>query len=54
VASRIRTEGRGDTMPVADSATAAGRARNRRVDIVVTQGDGNNAARTTSPSAAPH
>lgn len=53
VASRIRTEGRGDTMPVADSATAAGRARNRRVDIVVTQGDGNDTARATPPSAAP-
>ncbi len=36
VASRIRTEGRGDTVPIADSATTAGRARNRRVDIVVT------------------
>lgn len=50
VASRIRTEGRGDTMPVADSATAAGRARNRRVDIVVIQGDGGSAA---SPAAKP-
>ncbi|SFO52021.1 type VI secretion system protein ImpK [Variovorax sp. OK605] len=39
VASRIRTEGRGDTAPIADSATASGRAKNRRVDIVVTQGD---------------
>lgn len=38
VASRIQTEGKGDTVPVADNATAAGRARNRRVDIVVTQG----------------
>jgi type VI secretion system protein ImpK len=35
VASRMRTEGRGDTAPIADNATAAGRARNRRVDIVV-------------------
>jgi type VI secretion system protein ImpK len=42
VATRIRTEGRGDTAPIADSATAAGRARNRRVDIVVTQGDATN------------
>jgi type VI secretion system protein ImpK len=47
VASRIRTEGRGDTVPIADSATAAGRARNRRVDIVVTQGDGSSAVQTT-------
>jgi type VI secretion system protein ImpK len=50
VASRIRTEGRGDTMPMVDSATAAGRARNRRVDIVVIQGDGGSA---TSPAATP-
>jgi type VI secretion system protein ImpK len=47
VASRIRTEGRGDTVPIADSETAAGRARNRRVDIVVTQGDGSSAVQTT-------
>jgi type VI secretion system protein ImpK len=53
VASRMRTEGRGDTMPIADSATAAGRARNRRVDIVVTQGDANNAVRAVSPAPAP-
>ncbi|MDI3383523.1 type VI secretion system protein TssL, long form [Xenophilus aerolatus] len=38
VASRIQTEGKGDTVPVAQNATPAGRARNRRVDIVVTQG----------------
>lgn len=36
--SRLKIEGRGDTVPIADNATAAGRARNRRVDIVVTQG----------------
>jgi type VI secretion system protein ImpK len=56
VASRIRTEGRGDTAPIADSATAAGRAKNRRVDIVVTQGDGNNGAtvqRRRTAAAAP-
>ena len=34
---RIRTEGRGETQPVADNATAEGRAKNRRVDIEVTQ-----------------
>lgn len=32
-ASRLRAEGRGETRPVADNATAAGRARNRRVDL---------------------
>jgi len=36
---RLVVEGVGDTQPLADNITAAGRARNRRVDIVVTQGD---------------
>ncbi|WP_239467043.1 type VI secretion system protein TssL, long form [Rhodoferax koreensis] len=35
---RLKVEGRGDAQPVASNATAAGRARNRRVDIVVMQG----------------
>lgn len=51
VASRLQTEGRGDTAPISDSATAAGRARNRRVDIVVTQGEGQ-AAVQLAPHAA--
>lgn len=33
--SRIYTEGKGKTQPVADNATAAGRAKNRRVEIEV-------------------
>jgi type VI secretion system protein ImpK len=37
--SRVRVEGRADTQPLEDNATAAGRARNRRVDIVVTRGE---------------
>ncbi|MEJ8824245.1 type VI secretion system protein TssL, long form [Variovorax humicola] len=36
---RVQVEGKGDAEPLADNATAAGRARNRRVDIVVTQRD---------------
>ncbi|GAC1607538.1 MAG: type VI secretion system protein TssL, long form [Ramlibacter sp.] len=51
VASRMRTEGRGDAVPIADSATAAGRAKNRRVDIVVTQGGGSSALQVSQPAA---
>ena len=36
--TRLKVEGRGDTVPLADNATPAGRSKNRRVDIVVTQG----------------
>ncbi|MDE2149724.1 MAG: OmpA family protein [Gammaproteobacteria bacterium] len=34
-AERIREEGRGEAGPVTDNATAAGRARNRRVDVII-------------------
>lgn len=34
--ARLRAEGRADTEPVADNATAEGRARNRRVEIQLT------------------
>lgn len=34
--ARMRVEGRADTQPVADNASAEGRARNRRVEIVLT------------------
>lgn len=34
--SRIQAVGRGDAQPVADNGTAAGRAKNRRVEILVT------------------
>ncbi len=36
-ADRIETSGKGDAQPLAANATPAGRARNRRVEIVVTQ-----------------
>ncbi|QFZ85860.1 type VI secretion system protein TssL [Variovorax paradoxus] len=52
VPSRIQTEGRGATVPIADSATAAGRARNRRVDIMVTQGTGASAGTVKPPAVA--
>jgi type VI secretion system protein ImpK len=36
-AERITSIGKGDTQPLADNATAEGRSRNRRVEILVTQ-----------------
>jgi type VI secretion system protein ImpK len=38
VDARLTIRGQGDSLPLADNASAAGRARNRRVDVVVTQG----------------
>ena len=36
--NRLTAVGRGETQPIADNATEAGRARNRRVDILITGG----------------
>ena len=36
-AGRISTEGRGSREPIADNATEAGRARNRRIDIYLAE-----------------
>ena len=33
--NRISAQGQGETVPLADNATASGRAKNRRVEIVV-------------------
>ena len=49
----IQVEGRGDTTPLADNANAAGRAKNRRVDIVVNQGDHQDASTVQAPQPAP-
>jgi outer membrane protein OmpA-like peptidoglycan-associated protein len=39
-ASRILTTGKGESLPVASNDTAAGRQANRRVDIVISDADG--------------
>jgi outer membrane protein OmpA-like peptidoglycan-associated protein len=50
VPARILTEGRGESEPVADNSTAAGQAKNRRVDIVIKAiVEGNEAAAYTPP-----
>jgi type VI secretion system protein ImpK len=36
---RIQTDGKGDTAPVADNKTPEGRAKNRRVEIVIPRTD---------------
>ena len=38
--SRMRTVGLGKTRPVATNATAEGRARNRRVEVILESGGG--------------
>lgn len=39
-ADRIRTEGRGESQPIADNKTDEGRARNRRVEVQITERGG--------------
>jgi len=37
--ARLTSSGRGETAPVADNATAAGRQQNRRVEVVISQAE---------------
>jgi flagellar motor protein MotB len=36
---RLQTEGKGETAPIADNKTSEGKARNRRVEIVIPRTD---------------
>jgi len=49
---RITVQGRGDTLPLADNLTPAGRAKNRRVDIVVDEASAEGAAAAAMPAQA--
>jgi chemotaxis protein MotB len=50
VKNHMRTEGFGDTAPVADNKTAEGRAHNRRVELIIA---GAGAAGESAPAPAP-
>ena len=48
-ASRVAIDGRGEREPVADNNTDAGRAKNRRVEVLVTEAARTSAAPQTQP-----
>ncbi|WP_294926622.1 type VI secretion system protein TssL, long form [uncultured Paracoccus sp.] len=51
--ARIRVEGRGEENPVADNDTEEGRARNRRVEVMLAREGSYDAAPATEEEAAP-
>ncbi|MBK8482265.1 MAG: OmpA family protein [Proteobacteria bacterium] len=52
-ASRVTSEGLGETQPIANNATSAGRAANRRVDLIITDPAGSSTAvGVPAPAAA--
>lgn len=50
--SRIRSEGRGPSHPIADNASAEGRANNRRVEIILERAAVDTASSASMPSGA--